>query len=264
MSGTVIGRVCEFFAAGARDVTPPDLRGDARVLFVPACASDQEACNTERLACVLSHAERSRARLLKKASDRVRFLKGRAFRRYCGAVALGGAPETFDLASVNFAATTNGRPYLPELPGVWFSFSASANGHLAAWSASHALGVDVEDAASAGRAVEMARYHFSGAEADAVARAPGPMRGQIFLQLWTLKEAALKSIGEGLPYGLDAFRFEVVPSVRIVHAPEEHGGVATLRARLIDLVGGYGALVLRQHRASVGADGDRLMAYATG
>ena len=58
---------------------------------------------------------------------------------------------------------------------------------------------------------ELAREFFSGAEANAVERAGGLERQRIFFQLWSLKEAALKSIGEGLPFGLDAFEFELTP-----------------------------------------------------
>ncbi len=36
-----------------------------------------------------------------------------------------------------------------------------------------------------------------------------------FYQFWSLKEAALKSIGEGLPFGLYAFEFEVDPKINI-------------------------------------------------
>ena len=52
---------------------------------------------------------------------------------------------------------------------------------------------------------------FSDAEAKTVESAGDQARLRTFFQLWCLKEAALKSIGEGLPFGLDAFEFELSP-----------------------------------------------------
>jgi hypothetical protein len=50
-----------------------------------------------------------------------------------------------------------------------------------------------------------------------------------FFAFWSLKEAALKSRGEGLPYGPNAFEFELDPSLRVVHAPPDYGGPERFR-----------------------------------
>ena len=62
---------------------------------------------------------------------------------------------------------------------------------------------------------------------------------------WSLKEAALKSIGEGLPMGLDAFQFELAPNLRVVRVPRDHGGPERFRAHVIDGTDSCAALVIR-------------------
>jgi phosphopantetheinyl transferase (holo-ACP synthase) len=73
-------------------------------------------------------------------------------------------------------------------------------------------------------AAELAQQFFSQAEVKAVKMVGGLARLRTFCQFWSLKEAALKSIGEGLPFGLDAFEFELSPNLRIVHAPQIMAG----------------------------------------
>jgi 4'-phosphopantetheinyl transferase len=60
-----------------------------------------------------------------------------------------------------------------------------------------------------------------------------------------LKEAALKSIGEGLPFGVDAFEFELDEGPRVIDAPGDYGGPERFRAHLFDPADVCGALVLR-------------------
>jgi 4'-phosphopantetheinyl transferase len=86
--------------------------------------------------------------------------------------------------------------------------------------------------------------YFTESESCTV-RDAGPARLQTFLKLWSLKEAALKSIGQGLPFGLDAFKFELNESPRVVEAPGDHGGPERFRAHLFDQEGICAALVLR-------------------
>ena len=107
------------------------------------------------------------------------------------------------------------------------------------------IGIDCEDNTRKLEVVELAQQFFSAAEARAVEGAGGEQGRQAFFQLWSLKEAALKSIGEGLPYGLDAFEFELVPSLRVVHAPPDHGGPIKFSARLIEGTESCTTLVIR-------------------
>jgi 4'-phosphopantetheinyl transferase len=229
-----------FFTASARDWTPPSVRDAACVLFAPF-SRDSEVSG--RCASVLSDAERQRAALFVTEDGKAHFQQRRAFRRYCGALALGGAPGC--LSRVDFEATEKGRPFLPDLPQVWFSFSSCRFGFLGAWSSTHAIGVDLEDHTRSAEAVALAWRYYGPAEARIVERAGGPARQRVFFQLWSLKEAALKSIGEGLPEGLDAFEFELAPTLRLVSAPRNHGGPEQFDAHLLEGADQCAALVIR-------------------
>jgi phosphopantetheine--protein transferase-like protein len=230
----------DMFAAAACNWTPAPARHSACVLFLPVLSDPGAA---QRCSAILSDVELQRAERFLTEEHRAHFQQRRAFRRYCGALAL-AAPRP--LSQIEFQETETGRPYLPDLPDVWFSFSSCRFGFLGAWSSTYAVGVDIEDPTRSLEAIELARRFFSQAEAKAVREADGLARQRTFFQLWSLKEAALKSIGEGLPYGLDAFAFELVPDLRIAHAPPEHGGPERFDAHIIEGTDRCAALVLRE------------------
>jgi 4'-phosphopantetheinyl transferase len=221
-------RVADLFAAGSLDLTPVSARHAAYVLYAPV-SRDPEV--SRQCASVLSDTELQRADRFVSEYDEAQFKQRRAFRRFCGATVLGSSQP---LSQIVFEETENGRPYLPDLPDFWFSFSSCRFGLLGAWSSTHGVGVDLEDQTRNLEAVELAHRFFSGAEANAVEGVLGSERLRTFLQFWSLKEAALKSIGEGLPYGLDAFEFELDPDLRVIHAPADHGGPERFDAHVIE------------------------------
>ena len=228
------GWVSDLFAAGARDWTPFSARHAAYVLYAPV-SRDPEV--SRRCGSVLSDTELLRVDRFLTEDGKAQFQQRRAFRRYCGARAL-RSPRP--LSQIVFQETEKGRPYLPDFPNVWFSFSSCRFGVLGAWSSTHRIGIDLEDHTRHLDAIELARRFFSEAEARAVEGACP----RTFFHLWNLKEAALKSIGEGLPTGLDAFEFELTPNLRVVHAPRDHGGPERFSAHLIDGTDSCAALVM--------------------
>jgi phosphopantetheinyl transferase len=227
------------FAASAGDWTPAPASHAAHVLYAPV-SRDPEA--SRRCVSVLSDAELQRADRFVTEEGKAHFKQRRAFRRYCGAFVL-GSPRP--LSRIAFKETEKGRPYLPDLPDVWFSFSSCRFGFLGAWSSTHWIGVDLEDQTRNLQAVELAQQFFSEAEVRAVKAVGGLARLRTFCQLWSLKEAALKSIGEGLPFGLDAFEFELAPNLRVVHAPPDCGGPRRFNAQAIEGTNICAALVIR-------------------
>jgi 4'-phosphopantetheinyl transferase len=241
-------RVRDLFAARSRDVTPASARHAACVRFAPF---SREPEVSRSCASVLADAELHRADRFVNEYDKAQFIQRRAFRRFCGAALLGSSRP---LARIVFGETEKGRPYLCDLPDVWFSFSACRTGFLGAWSSTHGIGVDIEDPTRNLEAAELAHRFFSKSEANAVERAGGSERLRIFFQLWSLKEAALKSIGEGLPFGLDAFEFELDPNLRVVRAPSEHGGPKRFNAHVIRATGSCAALATRSLACDVASD----------
>ncbi len=233
------GRIADIFAVGSRDVTPASARHAVSVRYAQV-SRDPEV--SRHCASVLSDTELQRANRFVDEFDKAQFIQRRAFRRFCGATVLGSSQP---LSRIVFEKTENGRPYLSNLSDLWFSFSSCRIGFLGAWSSTHGIGVDVEDVTKNLEAVELAHRFFPEAEANAVERADGLERLQTFFQFWCLKEAALKSIGEGLPFGLDAFEFELDPNVRIVHAPSGHGGPEQFDAHLVERTDSCAALVTR-------------------
>jgi 4'-phosphopantetheinyl transferase len=232
-------RIADLFVAGSRDLTPASARQAAYVLYAPV-SRDPEV--SRHCASVLSDTELHRANRFANEYDKAEFKQRRAFRRFCGATVLGWSRP---LSLIVFEETENGRPYLSDLPDFWFSFSSCRFGFLGAWSSTHGVGVDLEDQTRNLGALELAHRFFSGAEANAVERVDSLERLRTFFQFWCLKEAALKSIGEGLPFGLDAFEFELDPNLRVVHAPPDHGEPEQFDAHVIEGTDGCAALVTR-------------------
>ena len=226
------------YSAGSLDLTPASVRHAACVLYAPV-SHDPEV--SRHCASVLSDTELQRADRFASEYDKTRFKQRRAFRRFCGATALGSSRP---LSQIVFEETENGRPYLSDFPHLQFSFSSCRFGFLGSWSSTHRIGVDLVDQTSILEAAELARYFFSVAEANTVEGLEGVERQRTFFQFWSLKEAALKSIGEGLPFGLDAFEFELGPSPRLVHAPPGYGGVGQYNAHIIEGNDSFAALVI--------------------
>jgi 4'-phosphopantetheinyl transferase len=228
-----------YFAASSSDLTPATVRHVAYVMYVPV-SHDPEV--TRRCATVLSDTEVQRADRFATQGDKTLFIQRRAFRHFCGALALGSSQP---LSRIEFNETENGRPYLANLPDHWFSFSSCRFGFVGAWSSTHGVGVDLEDQTRDLEATELAQQFFSVAEARAVEESSGLVSLRTFFQFWSLKEAALKSIGEGLPFGLEAFEFELKPDLRVVHAPSGHGTAEQFNAHMIDGTERCAALVIR-------------------
>ena len=154
--------VNDLFAAGARDWTPVSARHAACVLYAPV-SRDPEV--SRRCGSLLSDTELQRVDRFLTEDGKAQFQQRRAFRRYCGACVL-GSPRP--LSQIVFQETEKGRPYLPDLPNVWFSFSSCRFGVLAAWSSTHCVGIDLEDHTQSLEATELAQRFFSQAEARAV------------------------------------------------------------------------------------------------
>ncbi len=220
--------IIDHFGAGARDLTPSSRRHAAQVFYAPVLP-DPEV--TRICSSILSKIELQRADRFASQEDKALFIQRRAFRRFCGARVLGASKP---LSQIAFSETENGRPFLGDLPEFWFSFSSCRFGFAGAWSSTHGIGVDLEDKIRDVEVAELARKFFSVAEADVVEGAAGLKRQQAFFQFWSLKEAALKSIGEGLPFGLDAFEFELEPDLRVVHVPSGYGGPERFSAHMIE------------------------------
>jgi phosphopantetheine--protein transferase-like protein len=243
MSRNDSAQISDFFTANSLDVTPASVLHAARILYVPVSSNPEV---TDRCASVLSDAEDQRADRFAAQDDKALFIQRRAFRRFCGGVVLGSTqPMSQALSRINFEETERGRPYLPGAPDVWFSFSSCRFGFLGAWSSTHAIGVDLEDHSRRLEVAKLAEKFFSATEAAAVEGPGEAANQQAFFQLWSLKEAALKSIGEGLPFGLDAFEFELHPDLRMVHAPLDHGGQEQFQSQVIEMADNCAAVVIR-------------------
>lgn len=212
------GKLWDYFSRHAVDVTPTALPGDIHVRFLPACENHDVIRDCH---AVLSLQERQHAQNQLLEIGRDQFAVRRAFRKYCGSVALG-----FDRLNSNagFNETDLGRPIFAPSPEINFSFSTCDRGFLAAWSKNYNLGIDIEDPARTVEPVALARRYFLPSEAHYIESVEATAQRTAFLKIWTLKEAALKSIGKGLAYGLEKFSFALEPTLKLIDAPADVGG----------------------------------------
>jgi 4'-phosphopantetheinyl transferase len=169
-------------AAGELHVWRVDLTSVPDELLATLSADEHE--RAERML------SRTKARLWARSRGALRALLG----RYLDA----------DPRELRFQIGDHGKPSLAPVDGslgarrpVSFSISHSADLALYAFSASGAVGVDVERLRRPMDAVALTRNRFGVREAAAVGRLDDPARRVEFLRRWTRHEAELKCAGTG-------------------------------------------------------------------
>lgn len=171
---------------------------------------DDAAWAVEQPRATLSPDERRRAGNFAFARDRRRFEVRRGVLRLLLARYLGGAPRAVELRD-----GPRGKPELAVAPGdsrVEFNCSHSHGLALYAFTWGRRVGVDVEAARPLPEAHGIAEMCFSPRErSELAALSPGGL-GEAVVYGWTMKEAYVKAVGDGLATPLEGIEVSVTPT----------------------------------------------------
>ena len=159
---------------------------------------------------LLSPDERERAARFHFERDRQRFKIAHASLRIILGRYLNLAP-----ASLRFAQTDYGKPFLTNLEADGLLFNMSHSGELAliAIAREREIGIDVEFIRGDFATSEVAEHFFSVAEIYTLSGLDPHQRAGAFFNCWTRKEAYVKARGEGLSMPLDQFDVSLAPGV---------------------------------------------------
>lgn len=158
-----------------------------------------------RLEALLGDDERARRDRMANESGRRQQLLARALQRQV----LSRCEPAIAPNEWRFERGAHGRPALAPpfaATGLNFNVAHAAGMVVVAVGRVTRLGVDVE-ALERRVPLAVARRYFSPREVAALDALPPEARPRRFLRLWTLKEAYLKAVGEGIGGGLDRMTF---------------------------------------------------------
>ena len=158
----------------------------------------------------LDETERTRWQRYRYERPRREFSLCRAALRATLCARLGCANE--DLA---FEASHHGKPFAVvggRRARVSFNVSHSGNHGLIAVAEAGRIGVDVEERATRHDPAGPIATVFAPAERAELTAAHGTWKIDLFLTLWTMKEALIKALGTG--FSMDISAFEIPPAVR--------------------------------------------------
>ncbi|WP_434627341.1 4'-phosphopantetheinyl transferase family protein [Chromobacterium sp. CV08] len=139
----------------------------------------------------LGQAERLRLSTMGRPSRRLQFLASRWLLRKLAGDQLGTAPERLALG-----ATEAGAPCFPDHPD-WFPAISHSGENVACALARRPVGLDLETPSPRRSIEQIADWLFSPDERRAL-RLDAAKAPELFLQMWTLREAWLKQRGLGL------------------------------------------------------------------
>ena len=149
-----------------------------------------------RLKTLLSADELNHANRFRYEIDRRRFSARKGMHRLILGHYLGIEPK-----NIQFQFTERGKPLLifsqKHLP-ICFSTSSSGNLGLLAVTYNRRLGIDIENIGRIIEYEEIATSFFSPSEAEEIRSLHGVEQENVFLVLWTAKEAYLKTVGAEL------------------------------------------------------------------
>ncbi len=121
---------------------------------------------------------------------------------------------------VDIAYSDYGKPFLPTQT-IQFNISHSKESALFAFCLGADIGVDLEKIRPLDNEEGIAARFFSDGEYGRLQQLPLEKRNEAFFTCWTLKEAFIKAVGEGLSYRLDEFD--------VSFSPGENAGLNSIR-----------------------------------
>jgi 4'-phosphopantetheinyl transferase len=160
-----------------------------------------------RFEALLSEDEDQRRRRFANERIRREFVLARGLVRTVLAGYTGADP-----AGLRFWADAYGKPILaepPPGPRLHFNLSHSHGVVACAVALGRPVGIDVEGRERALDCLDLADRYFAPQEAAHLRRLAEDDRRADFFAIWTLKEAFVKAIGQGLSFPLDSFAFEL-------------------------------------------------------
>jgi 4'-phosphopantetheinyl transferase len=161
----------------------------------------------------LSPDDAARAARFRQPRDRWLFLLGRSLLRY-------GLRERFGIERVRLGLSPNGKPHLDPRQGIEFNLSHTRGWITCAFGRDCDIGIDVERLDRVIDGPGIAQAFFAPSEQAVIAGASPAQRDDIFLRLWTLKEAVVKAASIGLSLELDRFAIALDPPRLDVLVPE--------------------------------------------
>ncbi|VEP18946.1 4'-phosphopantetheinyl transferase HetI [Hyella patelloides LEGE 07179] len=152
---------------------------------------------------ILSLDEKERAERFRFPQHRNRFVAARGFLRQIISGYLNIASQ-----EIVFSYGGRGKPKLAN-SNLQFNISHSQDIALYAFTNHQLIGIDVEYLRSNVECHKIAQRFFTSAESQLITSLSKEKQTQTFFHLWTVKEAYLKAIGEGLVGGLETVEIDV-------------------------------------------------------
>ncbi len=173
----------------------------------------------QRCRSVLPEQEISRSEHFKFEQGKESYLVSQGGLRILLSAYLGLEPEL-----VGIGRRSKGKPYLTEHPEFHFNISNSGKWAVYGFSRSGEIGVDLECVRHLQDMDELIRQSFTEKEAGYITRIDSE-KSRRFFKFWTVKEAYLKAVGEGMripPEGLELNVNNGVFKLESVRGVQEH------------------------------------------
>ena len=180
--------------------TPPDLGEGVQLWRINL---DAVAKPESRWQSIISPDERDRASRFHFERDRLYFCAARGLLRTLLAGYVAAEPQ-----DLRFHYSDKGKPELAEPhASTRFSFNLSHSGGVALIGLTRdgPIGVDIEKIRDDFDTAAIARRFFSASDQEHLLSLPPQEQHQAFFRCWTLKEAFIKALGEGLSHPLHQF-----------------------------------------------------------
>ena len=211
--------VCQWRSIDAADfavsdrLALPELHVDLWRVDLDATAEAES-----RWRSLLSEAELQRAQRFHFDRDRKHFCAARGLLR----TVLSGYLAV-PAKDIQFRYLEKGKPELAAIPETGpLSFNVSHSGGVAlfGFTGDRAIGVDVEKIRTDFDTDAIARRFFSEREREQLASLPQDQRHDAFFRYWTLKEAFIKALGEGLSHPLRQFDVTTESPIALITRPD--------------------------------------------